>query len=183
MNRRDFLFGTAAGLTYLGMLNNPALAGINNAATNKKIKLYSTKTKERISVTFWRDDWFDLDAFAEIEHLMRDWREDKTHPIDPYLIQTLHNINEATGNSDREIVITSAYRTYKTNEWLRNHPRYSAAKKSLHMHGRAVDFHIPGARLYKLRNAAQNLRKGGVGYYPKMHFVHIDTGPVRFWRV
>ena len=181
MNRRDFLFGTATGAAYLSMLGTPAISKINNPTENKRISLYNTKTKEKLSVTFWRNDWFDLDAFAEIEHFMRDWREGKTHPIDPYLIQILYDIKEGTG-SNKELVITSAYRTYKTNEWLRRHPRYSASKKSLHMHGRAVDFYVPDTRLSSIRKAAQTLHSGGVGYYPSMSFVHVDTGPVRYWK-
>jgi uncharacterized protein YcbK (DUF882 family) len=33
----------------------------------------------------------------------------------------------------------------------------------------------------RLRNAALSLGAGGVGYYPKGQFVHVDTGPVRTW--
>ena len=181
MNRRDFLFGTAAGLTYSSMLSNPVFSAVNNPEQNKSIKLYHIKTRERLNVTFWRNDWFDFDAFAEIEHFLRDWREDRTHPIDPQLIDIMYSVNQTAGGN-REIAITSAFRTKKTNDWLRSHPKYSASKNSLHMHGRAIDFYIPGARLSRLNTAAQKLRSGGVGYYPKMSFVHVDTGPRRYWR-
>jgi uncharacterized protein YcbK (DUF882 family) len=32
-----------------------------------------------------------------------------------------------------------------------------------------------------LRNAALALGRGGVGYYPRSGFVHVDTGRVRTW--
>jgi uncharacterized protein YcbK (DUF882 family) len=32
-----------------------------------------------------------------------------------------------------------------------------------------------------VRRAALDLARGGVGYYPKSGFVHVDTGPVRAW--
>ncbi|MDH4008208.1 MAG: DUF882 domain-containing protein [Desulfuromonadales bacterium] len=32
-----------------------------------------------------------------------------------------------------------------------------------------------------MRKAALELGRGGVGYYPKSNFVHVDTGPVRRW--
>ena len=45
----------------------------------------------------------------------------------------------------------------------------------------AVDLRLPGRDLAALRRAARRLRGGGVGYYPESGFVHVDTGPVRFW--
>jgi uncharacterized protein YcbK (DUF882 family) len=32
-----------------------------------------------------------------------------------------------------------------------------------------------------VHTAAVKLRAGGVGYYPKSDFVHVDCGPVRYW--
>lgn len=32
-----------------------------------------------------------------------------------------------------------------------------------------------------VRDAALELRRGGVGYYPGSDFVHVDTGRVRSW--
>jgi uncharacterized protein YcbK (DUF882 family) len=35
--------------------------------------------------------------------------------------------------------------------------------------------------LRTLRQAAMDLGRGGVGIYPRSNFVHVDTGPVRYW--
>jgi uncharacterized protein YcbK (DUF882 family) len=56
-----------------------------------------------------------------------------------------------------------------------------AAKQSLHMVGQAIDLRLEGAKLPRLRQAAIDLGAGGVGYYPRSAFVHIDTGDVRSW--
>jgi len=79
------------------------------------------------------------------------------------------------------VVALSGYRTKATNDWLRKHPRYSAAENSMHLFGRALDFTLPAASLHKVRDAARRIGGGGVGYYPKQHFVHIDTGEARYW--
>jgi uncharacterized protein YcbK (DUF882 family) len=53
------------------------------------------------------------------------------------------------------------------------------ATRSLHMDGRAIDVRLPGVALADLRDAALSLPAGGVGYYPREQFVHLDTGRVR----
>ncbi|MDH4006707.1 MAG: DUF882 domain-containing protein [Desulfuromonadales bacterium] len=40
---------------------------------------------------------------------------------------------------------------------------------------------MPGVPLKAVRKAALELRMGGVGYYAKSDFVHIDSGRVRSW--
>lgn len=55
------------------------------------------------------------------------------------------------------------------------------AKRSLHMDGKAIDVRLPGVPLADLRDAALSLGMGGVGFYPREQFVHVDTGPVRRW--
>ncbi|HYN61457.1 MAG TPA: DUF882 domain-containing protein, partial [Rubrivivax sp.] len=68
-----------------------------------------------------------------------------------------------------------------TNTQLRQTRGGGVARNSLHMEGRAIDVRLPGVPLAELRDAAQALRVGGVGYYPDSQFVHIDTGRVRSW--
>jgi len=56
------------------------------------------------------------------------------------------------------------------------------AKKSLHMVGKAIDVRLADIELSRLREAALTLNAGGVGYYPKSNFVHLDTGRPRQWQ-
>jgi uncharacterized protein YcbK (DUF882 family) len=100
-------------------------------------------------------------------------------PIDPHLLDLLHALGHAV-DAPYAFHIVSAYRSPATNAYLRQH-RQGVAKDSQHMYGRAVDFYLPKRELAIVRRAAVNLRRGGVGYYPKGHFLHVDTGPVRSW--
>ncbi len=51
------------------------------------------------------------------------------------------------------------------------------------MRGNAMDFHIPGVSMAKVREIGMRLQRGGVGYYPTAGspFVHLDVGTVRSW--
>jgi uncharacterized protein YcbK (DUF882 family) len=55
------------------------------------------------------------------------------------------------------------------------------ATNSLHLAGRAVDVRLSGVETARLRDAALELARGGVGYYPQSNFIHLDTGRVRSW--
>ena len=55
------------------------------------------------------------------------------------------------------------------------------ARGSLHTHGKAIDIRLPRHDLADLRRAALALRSGGVGYYPRDNFLHLDTGRFRTW--
>ena len=55
------------------------------------------------------------------------------------------------------------------------------ATHSLHIEGRALDIRLPGVPLAELRDAALSLAAGGVGFYEREQFVHVDTGRVRRW--
>ena len=111
--------------------------------------------------------------------LLKPFRVGDVIEIDQGLIDLLCTLQHYVGDG-RPIEVFSAYRTKKTNDWLRRHGR-ATAKHSLHIEGMAVDMHIPGVRLRTVRDAARALNAGGVGYYPRSGFVHIDTGPVRYW--
>ena len=45
----------------------------------------------------------------------------------------------------------------------------------------AIDVMLPDVELKAIAVAARGMEAGGVGFYPRSGFVHIDTGPVRTW--
>jgi uncharacterized protein YcbK (DUF882 family) len=49
------------------------------------------------------------------------------------------------------------------------------------MDGKEMDVFLVDVALDRLRAAALDLGRGGVGYYPVSNFVHVDVGPVRRW--
>src|SRR5262249_3890234 len=57
---------------------------------------------------------------------------------------------------------------------------FGVAEKSQHIVGRAIDITFDG-RLSDAAAGARGMKRGGVGWYPHSHFIHLDSGPVRSW--
>lgn len=119
---------------------------------------------------------FNSASLQKLNYLMRDRRENKVRAIDPKLYLKLMQVQSRLGMRNSEILVLSGYRTPRSNRAVRG------ASNSYHVQGKAVDFYIQGVSLSRIRNAAESLHNGGVGYYPRSNFVHVDTGPVRSWR-
>ena len=79
------------------------------------------------------------------------------------------------------VEIVSGFRSPKYNLMLRK-KGHQVARESQHVQGTAVDLRIRGVETEKLREFVRSLRLGGVGYYPHTHFIHADTGKVRYWQ-
>ena len=146
---------------------------------SKSLILYNIHTRESLAQCYCRQGQYVPEVLQGISRLMRDHRTDEVHPIDPRLLDQLHQVS-LKFPTPPVFHIVSGYRSPATNARLR---RQSAkvAKNSLHMYGKAVDLRVPGCATRKVRQAFKALRSGGVGYYPRSDFVHIDTGPVRYW--
>lgn len=99
--------------------------------------------------------------------------------MDRALLDMLYGLQQGIGG-EGEFEIISAYRSPKTNQMLRTKSG-GVAKRSLHMQGRAIDVRLCGCDLKTLRDQALAMKAGGVGYYPKSNFIHIDTGRFRSW--
>jgi uncharacterized protein YcbK (DUF882 family) len=176
LNRRTFVktsLQVCAGI----VLSSPivSIAGIRS---NQTMSFYHTHTGERLQLDF-SSQGRSPSVLEELDTFLRDFRTGKVHPIDPNLLTILQGIQQISGNYG-DIEIISGYRSPKTNSLLRSKSN-GVAKKSLHMQGRALDIRLKGLHTSKLKNIAASLRQGGVGYYPKSDFVHIDTGRVRCW--
>jgi uncharacterized protein YcbK (DUF882 family) len=129
--------------------------------------------------TYWVNGSYIPEALAEIDRNLRDLRTGDVHPIDPQLVDLLHDL-ELKMRSKAPFEVISGYRSPATNAQLAS-ASGGVARKSFHLRGMAIDIRLPDRNLRQLRKAALSLRRGGVGYYPKPDFVHVDVGPVRSW--
>lgn len=136
-------------------------------------------TGERLNTAFWSNGDYSSSGLKRFNRLLRDHRANETTRMDPELFDLIYKLKERL-NFNGEIEIISGYRSAKTNAMLRSRSS-GVAKRSYHTRGMAIDLRMPGVPLSKLRRAALDLKVGGVGYYPKSNFVHVDTGPVRRW--
>jgi uncharacterized protein YcbK (DUF882 family) len=176
-SRRRFL-GSLALTLPSAVLLSPAVAQAKAEAA-RSLRLYHAHTGEELAITYYEQGEYHPDALAEANRFLRDFRTGEEYPIDRGLLDILHGIRQATGSNGRFEVV-SGYRSPKTNAALRA-KNSGVAKRSLHMQGRAIDVRLNGVDTARLRKAALALRGGGVGYYPKSGFVHLDTGRVRQW--
>jgi uncharacterized protein YcbK (DUF882 family) len=178
MSRRKFVAGTiiaASGLLLCSAL--PAWA--TSSSDKRSLAFYNTHTQEELKVTYARDNAYDPAALRKLNHFLRDHRTGDVHPIDPELLNTLYAVQRAYGGSGVFEVI-SGYRSPQSNLNLFR-KSWGVAKRSLHMQGKAIDVRRSGMKTRTLREIALELQRGGVGYYAKSDFVHLDTGRYRTW--
>ncbi len=150
------------------------------AAPEYRLRLFHTHTGERIDIVYRRGDTYDPEALAELNHYLRDHRTGAVLAYDPRVFDLLHDLDAKLGRPNGEIDIVCGYRTPWSNEFLRTHG-HGVAVHSLHMEAKAIDIRMPGVETSTLRDAALALHRGGVGYYAKSEFVHVDVGRVRRW--
>lgn len=159
-----------------------ALASASQPARGfRALEFVHLHTGERLEVEYFSAGQYVPDALQAVNRLLRDFRTGDVAEMDPRLLDLLHQLRETTGSREPFQVI-SAYRSPQTNEMLRGrNERSGVATTSLHMRGQAMDIRLGDVALTDLRDAALSLQAGGVGYYAKSNFVHVDTGRVRRW--
>lgn len=177
-SRRKWL---ALGGVVLGttMLPNSVVAAVSTPKP-RILRLKQINTGEALSFEYSEKKVLSSAMLSKLNWFMRDWHSNRSRAMDPKLFTKLYQIQSNLGVRNVEIQVLSGYRTLATNNGLRRRSR-GVASNSYHIRGQAVDFRVAGVPLAKVRNAAERLHNGGVGYYPSSNFVHVDTGPVRTW--
>ena len=157
--------------------STPAL--LKGAGDFRSISLINDKTGDWLNTAYWADGEYIPDALDAISYLMRDWRENLVHAIDPRTVDILAATQHLL-DSTEPFEVVSGYRSAKTNAMLRRRSR-GVAKNSYHIKGMAVDISMKNRSVRQVSRAGLSLGAGGVGKYTRSRFVHLDSGPVRDW--
>ncbi len=145
----------------------------------RTLNLVNFNTQEVLTVTYWSDGAYHRQALDQLNQFLRDSRDSAQTEMDPLLFDVLWHTAQIVGHGG-SIEVLSAYRSPTSNAWLASVSR-GVARDSQHMNGNAMDVRFPGVPVFQIRQAAYSLNMGGVGFYPRSGFVHLDTGPVRYW--
>ncbi|HEY2663225.1 MAG TPA: DUF882 domain-containing protein [Candidatus Binataceae bacterium] len=145
----------------------------------RSLSIYNLHTDEKLSVVYWEGGRYLPEALAQIDYIMRDYRANAIKPIKRGLLDLLVRIKAAL-DTHSPFNLISGYRTPETNAMLHSRNE-GVAPHSLHIEAMAADIAVPGLSLATLHSVAVALGGGGVGYYPRSDFVHVDIGKIRYW--
>jgi uncharacterized protein YcbK (DUF882 family) len=188
LSRRDVVIGVAC-VTACAMAYSlvPSLAQAAEAAANAAgktpgvdwLELHNTHTNETLKVAFRNASGFIPTALEQLDTILGDHRSGEHRSMDPQLYVLLVDLAAAADHEPRYEII-SGFRASETNEKLRSNGG-GQARNSQHIEGKAIDVRLKGVPCDRLRDLAVGLKRGGVGYYAKSDFVHVDTARVRYW--
>ncbi len=180
-SRRTFLQGSI--LIPAAIYSVPALAlppdSMAARPESRRLNLANMHTDELLDVVYWENGRYIDDHVGQLNYFMRDHRAKKSMLMDKDLYDFLFHLYSVL-DTDAPICVLSGYRTEATNSSLRKQSSM-VAKRSYHVYGQAIDFYIPGVDNKFIQREARRLILGGVGYYKKSGFIHLDTGYPRHW--
>lgn len=179
LQRRKFIQFSFAAAAGVGISSSAFGRSEDTNRPDRLLKLYNTHTGESLQVTYWSEGNYIQNSLESVNHILRDHRTDQVARIDTDLLDVLFKLSISL-SSDQAFHIISGYRSPLTNAKLAADSN-GVAKHSLHLDGRAIDIRLPQRDLTVLHAAALKLKGGGVGFYEKSNFVHLDTGRVRSW--
>ena len=172
---RRRLIGAAAAAAAVGFVAPvPAVS-----FAPRSVALHNIHTGEWLRTVYWADGHYIREAVRDINWILRDHHSDEIRPMDAGVLDVLGNLRDRLDTHDPFLVVCG-YRSPTTNRSLYLHHE-GVAKYSYHIKGMAVDLRSERRDLSQIRDAALSLRCGGVGYYPRSDFVHVDCGPIRRW--
>ena len=150
-----------------------------DTANVRSVSFVHTHTGEQLAAAYWQDGAYQSAVLQQVNHVLRDFRTNEVHTIDPALLDVLFELRTKV-DSQRAFHVISAYRSPETNAMLRQSSN-GVAEHSMHMLGKAIDVRLESFPTAQLAEVARTLRRGGVGYYRAADFVHVDTGRIRYW--
>lgn len=177
IDRRRFISGLGSACGAAAAVR--ATSVLANTTGVRSVSFVHTHTGEELTAAYWKAGQYQPQTLLQVNKLLRDFRTDEIHPIDPALLDLLFDLQSKT-DSDRPFQVISGYRSPKTNEMLRQSSD-GVAQHSMHLVGRAIDIRLEAFPTRRLGELARGIGRGGVGFYRASDFVHVDTGRVRFW--
>jgi len=177
--RRRFLGLVAWGAATF-LLPALANAGRFEPPRVRRLSFHNLHTDERLDTCYWEHGSYVPSALEQIDTVLRDHRTGEVRQMAPQLIDLVFALTARLGAAS-PIQVISGYRSPATNELLHAEDPGHVAERSLHLTGEAVDLCFADRPLRRVRDAAMALQGGGVGYYPRAGFVHVDVGRVRWW--
>ncbi len=177
LSRRGFLKWTAGGLGALALAPQLLEAAVMR---DRSLFFYNPNTGQTVRRVYWTPrEGYIREVVNEISWALRDHRNEEVKLFDVRVLDQLYAL-QLQMRLGQPVHVISAYRSPITNGQLhQRNPR--VARNSYHTRAMALDVRIPNGRVSDLCQAARSLGAGGVGYYPRSNFVHIDSGPVRYW--
>ena len=146
----------------------------------RRLRLANAHTWEKLDLVYWADGEYIPEALAEINHLMRDHRANRSKAMDVKANRSALHLGERAGHE----------RAGSRLVGLSHAGNQRQASQSLLWCGQIQPAHgSPGnGSQHPRENQPRNIHKaalamaaGGVGLYSGSGFVHIDTGRVRSW--
>jgi uncharacterized protein YcbK (DUF882 family) len=174
LSRRHFV-GAAATVAALGAVR-PAKAV---SFAPRSVALYNIHTGESLRTVYWADGHYISEAVRDINWILRDHYSNAVRPMNAGVLDVIGMLRDRL-DTPQPFLVICGYRTRATNTMLYEHTS-GVAYNSYHIKGMAIDLRAERRSLQQVHKAALSLRCGGVGYYPRSDFVHVDCGPVRRW--
>jgi uncharacterized protein YcbK (DUF882 family) len=147
-------------------------------AKPRRIYIKRERTGETSEIYYYANGQLDQKQYWLASYLLRDVQQKKMVYMDPKLLDLICAVQAWLvyyGNTN-PLTVVSGFRTLKTNSGLEG-----AAKNSMHLYGKALDFRVKGLDVRSLAGIADQFNAGGIGLYPSSNFLHLDTGGVRKW--
>jgi uncharacterized protein YcbK (DUF882 family) len=178
LSRRAFL--TRTGMAAMGTLLLPSAGALANTFSRERtLCLHNVHTDEEFTVTCSPQEHYDRQTLLRFNEFLRDHHSEEVRNMDPALLDLLYAVTALT-ESNGSFKILSGYRSLETNSMLRK-MGHGVAEHSMHIEGKAIDIRMDDVNIRTIRDVGLALQQGGVGYYPRSGFVHLDTGRIRAW--
>lgn len=147
---------------------------------NKPRRIYVKRasTGEVAEIFYYRNGRLDPQQYWLASYMLRDVTSKKMVYVDPKLLDLIAAVQAwlVYYGIHSPIIIQSGYRTPEYNKTLKG-----AARESMHLYGKAIDFRVDGLSVAQLSKIVSFFQAGGVGIYKRGGFVHMDTGGIRVW--